>query len=260
MSGSNRAWAGGLLLTAGVLAYFFYPPFRYAAWVAAGRGSVCPMSRAVQVDSDVRNLTKVKDRILKASRLVRADGPLELWETPKGQYWIPAGNRFVLPFNLAEMEEHIYGSGAGFVHPGDIVLDCGASDGDFTKEALRAGAKLVVSVEISPNSAECIRRNLSREIEEHRVIRLSQRRLGQGRRVAASSERLELRIQQRGAASGRLSFRRAGPADHHRSLSGRTESAKGGLHQDGHRRGRSKSFGRCPEYHRQVWPQALHRF
>jgi FkbM family methyltransferase len=111
-----------------------------------------------------------KDRILRGSRFVSQDHGLELWDTPKGPVWIPRGNRYVLPFNLAEMESHIYGTGAHFVQAGDIVLDCGASDGDFTREALRAGARLVVSIEISPAAVECLRRNLAEPIAGHRAI------------------------------------------------------------------------------------------
>ena len=76
---------------------------------------------------------RIKDRILAGSHLMKEDSGLELWSTPKGDYWIPKGNRYVLPFNLAEMEQHIYGTGEHFIHAGDVVLDCGASDGDFTR-------------------------------------------------------------------------------------------------------------------------------
>jgi FkbM family methyltransferase len=115
-------------------------------------------------------LIAAKDRILRASHLVSQDAGLELWGTPKGRYWIPQGNQYVLPFNLAEQEAHIYGTGSHFVHAGDIVLDCGASDGDFTREALQAGAKLVVSIEISPAAVECLRRNLAEPVAQGRAI------------------------------------------------------------------------------------------
>jgi FkbM family methyltransferase len=128
------------------------------------------MSHAVQSQSNVVEKTRIKDRILAGSHLLKEESGLELWSTPKGEYWIPKGNRYVLPFNLAEMEQHIYGAGEHFIHAGDVVLDCGASDGDFTRLALEAGARTVVSIEISPSSAECIRRNLAAEAAAGRVI------------------------------------------------------------------------------------------
>ena len=128
------------------------------------------MSLALQCKSNVDEKILIKDRILAGSRLMKEESGLELWHTPKGEFWIPKGNRYVLPLNLAEMEQHIYGTGAHFIHAGDIVLDCGASDGDFTRLALEAGAKTVVAIEISPSSAECIRRNLAAEVTAGRVI------------------------------------------------------------------------------------------
>jgi FkbM family methyltransferase len=56
------------------------------------------------------------------------------------------------------------------VRAGDVVLDCGASDGDFSRQALNAGAELVVAIEISPASVECLRRNLASEITAGRAI------------------------------------------------------------------------------------------
>jgi FkbM family methyltransferase len=149
--------------------YFFYPPARLAVLAAVGHSPVCPFSHAVRSKSNIDETVRIKDRIFAGSRLVREESGLELWDTPKGPFWIPKGNRFVLPFNLAEMERQVYGSGEHFIHPGDVVLDCGASDGDFTREALRAGAARVVSVEISPAAAECIRRNLASEIAAGKV-------------------------------------------------------------------------------------------
>ena len=64
----------------------------------------------------------------------------------------------------------IYGTGARGVQPGDVVLDCGANIGIFSKTALASGARLVVAVEPAPDTLECLRRNLGREIAERRVI------------------------------------------------------------------------------------------
>lgn len=159
-----------IVLLAGIGGYNYFPRFRLVVLAAAGRSPVCPMRLAVNSTANIDDTLRIKDRILAASHLRREEAGLELWDTPQGPFWIPKGNHYVLPFNLAEMERKIYGSGEHYIHPGDVVLDCGASDGDFTREALRAGAKLVVSIEISPSSAECIRRNLAAEISDGRVI------------------------------------------------------------------------------------------
>jgi FkbM family methyltransferase len=89
-----------------------------------------------------------------------------------GTYWIPAGNatHFVLPFNLAEQEMRIYGTGPQAVGKGDIVLDCGANVGVFTREALNAGAGKVIAIEPAPENIEVLRRNFKDEIEAGRVV------------------------------------------------------------------------------------------
>jgi FkbM family methyltransferase len=159
-----------VVLIAAAAAWAWYPPFRLFTLVAVGRSAVCPLANALQTKSHGNELKRAKDRILAGSKLMREESGLELWDTPKGFFWIPKGNRFVLPFNLAEMELRVYFSPTHLIHPGDVVLDCGASDGDFTREALAAGASKVVSIEVSPASVECIRRNLAAEIAAGRVI------------------------------------------------------------------------------------------
>lgn len=151
-------------------AFAFYPPFKMLTLVAVGRSPVCPLPNALRSQANVDERMQIKDRILAGSKLLKEESGLELWETPKGQYWIPRGNRYVLPFNLAEMEQRIYFQGEHTIRPGDIVLDCGASNGDFTQVALQAGAAKVIAIEIAPSSAECIRRNLAKEITEGRVV------------------------------------------------------------------------------------------
>jgi FkbM family methyltransferase len=159
-----------LTVVALAAAYIWYPPARLLGFVAMGRSPVCPVGKALKSRAHLEELGHIKDRIFLASKLVKEDSGLELWDTPKGQFWIPKGSRYVLPFNLAEMERRVYGDGEHFVQPGDIVLDCGASDGDFTREALKAGAAKVIALEITPSSIECLRRNLAAEIAAGKVV------------------------------------------------------------------------------------------
>ena len=56
------------------------------------------------------------------------------------------------------------------VRKGDIVLDCGANLGTFTRTALDRGAKTVVAIEPAPENLECIRRSFKDEIASGRVI------------------------------------------------------------------------------------------
>ena len=110
------------------------------------------------------------DELLRASHLVRRDAGLTLWSTPQGEFWIPDGDDHVLPLLLAQTERNIYGEDQWAVQPGDVVLDVGAYIGTWTKEALRRGAAKVVAIEPSPDSVECLKRNLSAEIAAGKVV------------------------------------------------------------------------------------------
>jgi FkbM family methyltransferase len=160
------------VLLAGVALWTWHTPLRLLVLVATGKSPTCPVLQALKSDDNRQKLTAANDRIIRGSRLLQTDREhnLEQWSTPKGDFWIPMHNQYTLPFNLAEMERKVYGDGEHFIHPGDVVLDCGASDGDFTREALKAGAKLVVAVELAPLNIECLRRNLAREISAGQVI------------------------------------------------------------------------------------------
>jgi FkbM family methyltransferase len=94
------------------------------------------------------------------------DQGLELWATPLGPLWIPAGGG--LDIVLAELEDGVYSSPSRqvCVRPGDIVVDCGAHVGAFCRQALRAGAEHVVAIEITPTTRVCLERNLAEEIRE----------------------------------------------------------------------------------------------
>jgi FkbM family methyltransferase len=152
-------------------AMYLYPPARLFAIAAAGRSPVCPLSNALKADANLQEQIRMKDEILAASRRVEVDpSGFELWETPMGNYWLPTGNQYILPWNLAEQKRNIYGTGRQAVQPGDIVLDCGANVGVFAREALDAGAKLVVAIEPSPENVEALQRNFKQEIAAGQVI------------------------------------------------------------------------------------------
>jgi FkbM family methyltransferase len=152
-------------------AMYFIAPLRLSALALAGRTKGCPFSETIRSAGNLRRQIEIKDRILKASDLITKDpAGYHLWQTPKGRYWIPESDDYVLPFNLAEQERKIYGTGARAVQAGDVVLDCGANVGVYTREALSAGAKLVVAIEPAPGNVECLRRNFADEIGSGTVI------------------------------------------------------------------------------------------
>jgi FkbM family methyltransferase len=148
----------------------WYAPARLFAIYVSGRSPHCPLSNALQCAENVQDQTRVKDRILAASREIERDAGYIHWDTPRGRYWMPAGSDFVLPFNLAEQQRQIYGKGERAVRSGDVVLDCGANVGAFVREALNAGASAVVAVEPAPENVECLRRNFAAEIAARKVL------------------------------------------------------------------------------------------
>jgi FkbM family methyltransferase len=151
--------------------FYFYAPARLLLWVLLGRAQNCPRENAMKSADELTTQISQKDRILAASRLLETDPKgFKLYDTPDGKYWIPKGSEFVLPFNLAEQWRNIYGWNGHGVQAGDVVLDCGANVGVFTRAALKAGAKLVVAIEPAPENIECLRRNFAEEEKAGRVI------------------------------------------------------------------------------------------
>lgn len=149
----------------------FYPPFRLFAIKAVGRSPVCPLGEALKADENLRLQIRYKDQILAASKLIEKDpAGYHLWQTPQGRWWIPEGDDFMLPFNLAEQQRQIYGTGEQAVKQGNIVLDCGANVGVFTRVALEQMARIVVAIEPAPENLESLRRNFKDEIAAGRVI------------------------------------------------------------------------------------------
>src|SRR5437660_10832025 len=92
-----------LPITALVAAGYFFPAVRLFAMKVVGRSPVCPMKNALAADRNFQSQIQSSGEILKASKVVEKDpAGYHLVETPRGPWWIPEGNDYVLPFNLAE--------------------------------------------------------------------------------------------------------------------------------------------------------------
>jgi FkbM family methyltransferase len=144
-------------------------PARLVALSAIGH-SGCPLNSTLQSFDNAKKQFNLRQYFQKNIHVVSRDpAGFELWDTPRGRIWTSQGDT-ILPFLLSEQEIRIYGTGDRGVHPGDVVLDCGANIGMFTKTALASGASLVVAIEPAPQTLECLRRNFAQEIAQKRVI------------------------------------------------------------------------------------------
>ena len=151
----------------------YVSPSRQLFAMAVTGESKCTFSRTMESEASVKRIQNTTERMEKTSRLLQQEGDLQLWDTPRGRFWI-VGSASTIPGNIAlvlsEQENRIYGEGEHFVHKGDIVLDCGADYGMFTRSALAAGAAVVVSIEPTPRKEICLRRTFADEIRTGRVI------------------------------------------------------------------------------------------
>jgi len=165
--------ACGAVVIAFELAAWAYPPVLPWGLALMGRMpmSVCSASNAFNGAALLQKQHDVEKVIQGKSKLVQDDpSGLRQWETPDGKYWLPKGSDAVLPILLAQQELNIYGFPGKPMAPGEVVFDCGAHVGVYTRLALKAGARLVVAIEPSPGNVESLRRNFKDEIAAGRVI------------------------------------------------------------------------------------------
>src|SRR5215471_5553109 len=131
----------------------YYPQMMAAAIIAAGRSPNCPWRVALSSMSTSTYQSTESEYIESHSKLIEKDEKgTELWETPLGRYWVPAGNMGAVSYDLAEQSRDIYGYNGRGVRAGEIVLDCGANIGVYTRHALDAGAKKVIAIEPAPEN------------------------------------------------------------------------------------------------------------
>ena len=65
---------------------------------------------------------------------------------------------------------HAYLKGCVRLGPDDIVLDCGACEGFFARQALDLGVEKVICVEPNPEMVECLHSTFSKEVASGRII------------------------------------------------------------------------------------------
>jgi len=153
------------------LAYRIYPPISivFARGITV-RSSFCSVWQAVRDGNIKLRQQAVTQQLLNASHSIKQEPGLTLWTTPAGEFWVPEGDGQIIALLLAQEQREIYGGEGWGVRAGDVVLDCGAYVGTTVKQALSKGAKLVIAIEPSPSSVECLRRNLAGEIAAGKVI------------------------------------------------------------------------------------------
>ncbi len=106
-------------------------------------------------------------------RLIRENRQtkLELWDSSLGQLWIPTpGSAVIKHLEWEQAIQKIYDHPSAHASSGDIVIDCGAHIGGFTRTALLAKARLVVAVEPEKLNAAAFRKNFAEELKTGRVI------------------------------------------------------------------------------------------
>ena len=97
----------------------------------------------VSVDGEIQTVT-VPERFARV--------PLQY---PAGEWVAPVGLVRALSEVLAEQTLDVYGC----ARPGEIIVDCGAHFGGFTRRVLEEGAAHVVAFEMVPTYVACFRRN-----------------------------------------------------------------------------------------------------
>jgi FkbM family methyltransferase len=161
---------GALVVLVGA-GYVYRHELRLATLVLRGHTKVCSVSDAVRAVGQQKMQAANNDRIARTMRLVQKEANgFQQWDTPAGRFWMPQGSQYALSWDLAEQERDIYGQGGRPVRSGDVVLDCGANVGVFTRKALRAGARTVIAIELAPENIDCLRRNFPEEIRAGQVI------------------------------------------------------------------------------------------
>jgi FkbM family methyltransferase len=140
----------------------------------SGHSGASSILDAVRGHRALIRLTNIHDNLLSACRKLSCDQEGRvLWATPFGEIWTPAeASAKYLAGIIAEQMVECYSYPLLPAIQGEVIIDCGANVGMYTRHAVNRGARLVVAVEPSSENAICFRRNLAAEIQSGRVILL----------------------------------------------------------------------------------------
>jgi len=142
---------------------------RAAYMYLTGRAGICSLYEAWWSPAHSSRQIIRFEELKSASKVTQhAEDGTEMWSTPDGDWWVPAGSTEAVLYDLAEQDRDIYRTTSG-IRPGDIVLDCGANIGVFAKKALAAGASRVIAIEPAPENIRVLRKNLAAEIAAGKV-------------------------------------------------------------------------------------------
>jgi FkbM family methyltransferase len=169
-----RPAANGLIVLniAGLVLFYLYPPSGAVVLSLAGRGPECRISDVFRASLRRHKQLDLEHRNVQTTREVERNSVFQLLETSHGRFWepVPRGSGSAVVPQLGELEAKYSDFPLKSIGKGDIVLDCGANVGTFTRAALTWGAAVVVAVEPQPKNIECLRRNFAAEIAAGRVI------------------------------------------------------------------------------------------
>ena len=81
----------------------------------------------------------------------------------------PAGEEDVIRHLKTQVTQKVYYHPNVHVRPGDVVIDCGAHIGGFTRVALSAGARMVIAIEPQRGNLLAFEKNLAQELKTGKV-------------------------------------------------------------------------------------------
>ena len=166
-----------------LFAVYCFPRMKHTGWAVltklSGNAPHCPWSRIFVYYESLIDFADNEIRNSSAAKLKEYDSALGIGRisVPLGMFWEKRGPGPLVPgahggisYNTAEQEWMFRHNPEQAVRSGDIVLDCGANVGVYSRFALQRGASLVVAIEPEPLNVECLRRNLAPEIAMGKVI------------------------------------------------------------------------------------------